>query len=202
MKLVFNLTQEQIKAARAVVARFKAADAPIENREEGYAPEECVYTGNLGGYADRHPCLNTDANLYYAKGKITWVGQRCPFWQDGYIGTLREILGDDYKSWDVSFYQTSDRRLKWWQTQETWALEQVRGGKADGAKVLRWVQEADGRQWPLLAVQEAIRRIPGPAGTAKPGTVEYRKAVAAGTVEQSRLKQKLIDVLMSAWGHY
>lgn len=201
MKVVFNLTKEQVKAARAVVASVKAEDAMLEEGE-GVSHDGYVYMGNLAGYYTEHLCLNTDANLYYAKGKITWVGQRCPFWQDGYMKTLKEILGDDYKSWDVSFYQTSDRRLKWWETQETWALEQVKQGKADGNKVLRWVQEADGRQWPLLAVQEAIRRIPGPAGAAKPGTAEYRKAVAAGTVEQSRLKQKLIDVLMGAWGHY
>lgn len=201
MKVVFNLTKEQVKAARAVVASVKAEDAMLEEGE-GVSHDGYVYMGNLAGYYTQHLCLNTDANLYYAKGKITWVGQRCPFWQDGYMKTLKEILGDDFQTWDVSFYQTSDRRLKWWETQEAWALNQVKEGKVDGTKVLRWVQEADGRQWPLAAVQEAIRRIPGPAGAAKPGTAEYRKAVAAGTIEQSRLKQRLIDVLMSVWGHY
>ena len=206
MKVVFNLTAEQIKVARAIVARVKAEtpkdQSDLPEAERGFTPEEYLFFGNLGGWGMKHPCLNGDANLYYAKGKVTWVGQRCPFWQDGYMDVLKTILGDDYKTWDVSFYQTSDRRLKWWETQESWALGQVTSGKADGAKVLRWVKEAEGRQWPLLAVQAAIHRIPGPAEAAKPGTVEYRKAVAGGTLEQSRLKQKLVEVLVAIWGHY
>jgi hypothetical protein len=83
-----------------------------------------------------HACFNTDQNLSFdpVARTVTYHGQRCPFWQDGLATLLGEAMtglkpgtrehhiavDKAFQDAEVLEYQTSDSRLYWWDTLESY----------------------------------------------------------------------------------
>ena len=63
------------------------------------------------------PCFNKDQNLALAGRVLTYIGQRCPMVQDGALGAILAVFGTTAQATTaVVEYQTSDKRLEWYQT--------------------------------------------------------------------------------------
>jgi hypothetical protein len=93
---------------------------------------DTYWAGDLIGLMDVHPALNQDQFLDYDKSArtVSYKGQRHPLHQDGGLGALHYIatgktshrpeIGDWIKTLDVRSYTTSDRKLRWYETLDSY----------------------------------------------------------------------------------
>ena len=145
MKVVLKLTKEQSLRARQIAARNDAAKGEDDE----------VWAGNLLGWQHDHQSFNSDQCLEVEGSTLQYVGQRCPFWADGASVVLFFVLigrqpeqGEDLKGVfslaRVADYETSDARLEWWETLDTYlrnraplceVLEALKMGKLEA----QWV---------------------------------------------------------------
>ena len=82
-----------------------------------------------------HCCFNPDQSIALVGDVLTYVGQRCPFAQDGSLAIFRQALGNVApEDAEVVAYESSDSRLKWWET-----LDQYLRDRASEEEVLNHV---------------------------------------------------------------
>jgi hypothetical protein len=107
MQVVFKLTAAQNSIAAAIAA---AVDDAYGGYGYGY-----VAAGNVHALYYVHGCTNTDQSLDWNGDArtLTYKGQRHPLVQDGALSIIRRICGDKPQ---IVSYQTSDKRLHWYET--------------------------------------------------------------------------------------
>lgn len=113
MKVVFKLTNEQAKVANSVAAQV--------NNDVSVDPAD-IYCGNLLGYMYNHQNFNPNQRLQFNEDAATveYHGERHPMIQDGAYNVLVEISGGDIKKLRVVHYETSDKRLQWHETLDSY----------------------------------------------------------------------------------
>lgn len=125
MKVSFKLNLAQLARARAQVLTTEYRDSlphSLDNHE-----------GNLVGWVEDHGfSYNPNQHLELKDDTITYVGERCPFQQDGMFRLLGEILTGDktpVKRWWCNYdpidYETSDTRLRWHETLQIYLYERA-----------------------------------------------------------------------------
>ena len=138
MKVVFKLNKKQLSYAQAIMAEV----SKFEGDEDSY------HCGNLLGWMGHSFSFNHRQNLELdvKSGTVTYVGERHPLSQDGGLVTLLRIgtgyspeEGEPYsyreklKEASASYwgflkvvsYETSDRRLHWWETTNDFVWERA-----------------------------------------------------------------------------
>jgi len=96
---------------------------------EAYEAVGLYVSGNLHAPYDHAFCFNPDQALNLVGGQVVYEGQRHPLQQDGGLDVLVEIAGytslkeafaDKFGRLKVVEYQTSDKRLVWYETLSDW----------------------------------------------------------------------------------
>lgn len=125
MKVEFKLTLEQFNRANEIRAKAEKSsnkmlggtDAPVEAGKYNYA-------GNLIGMVEIFPGYNPNQRLDLIAGPgwsvLRYEGERHPFQGDGGLKIVQEILGRGWRLARWSEYETSDKRLRWYETKKDW----------------------------------------------------------------------------------
>lgn len=126
MQVVFKLTAAQALIATALVA--KPNPFPVNGEDD--EPHYTVDCGNVLGHVWAHPCFNEDQNLEFNPDArtLTYTGQRHPLVVDGALAAIKEIAGGDLSALRMVKYETSDKRLRWYETLESYISDR---GTAD-----------------------------------------------------------------------
>ena len=128
MQVTFKLTPSQELKAVAKMAKLRQEHEKIMATE----PNDCwgrrkflnPLVGTLDGWQNDAQCLTVE------NGVLTYTGQRCPMVADGSLDAIKAILGvDDVTQVTPSSYETSDDRLRWYETLESYI--ESRGTLAD-----------------------------------------------------------------------
>ena len=113
MKVVFKLNNHQARLASKIAsdASKYVSDDPAD-----------IYCGNLLGYMYNHQNFNPNQRLQFNEDAATveYHGERHPMIQDGAMNVLEEIAGGDIKTLCVVLYETSDKRLHWYETLDSY----------------------------------------------------------------------------------
>ncbi len=130
MRVTLRITREQAARVPDLMARHEAE----------------LYVG---------PCYNADQGLVLEGTMLTYEGQRCPLWADGLGDVIARVLTGTaavracdvpeavFDGADVVAYATSDARLKWYDTMESYLI-----GRASVAEVMSEIA-CDNRVWLL-----------------------------------------------------
>lgn len=132
MKVVFKLSAEQVKRAEMAVECFSAL---AENYKEDSDFRLC---GNLNAQDAHGVGWNANQHLELKGNRVIYKGERHPLCQDGgllvlayiagYVGDMPaeevlwgtgkeayEAIRDNFERLELVSYETSDRRLKWFE---------------------------------------------------------------------------------------
>ena len=161
------------------------------------------------GFPPVHACTNPDQRLWIEGNVLVYRGQRCPLAQDGALALIGEVLtGEDepnkystpaeWKEWwkgcvlafaraKVLRYETSDRRLMWWETLEGYIFS-----RATAEQALTWLQNKT-RQWGPVTAQTEIPPILKQTMT-HTGLSPAQRA-ASLTPEEMRLVRRLENLM-------
>lgn len=131
MKVVFKLSSEQAATAKAIVSRVATEGTGFEDEPSA------VNCGNLIGTWGHGFSFNPNQNLWFDEEKriVTYEGERHPLVQDKGLTVLADICSAVYrnkknykefyedrihavKALNVVLYETTDRRLQWFQTSD------------------------------------------------------------------------------------
>lgn len=123
MKITFKLNKEQtlkaIKLVKETSEGIKQSLIDVEISGSGWKLEECgnLHSIYISGYTNTNQWLQFDA----LNNTLTYVGERCPFEQDGSLKTVMKILAGDgnyrnYQDFTPIKYETSDPRMNWYET--------------------------------------------------------------------------------------
>ena len=182
----FELSPDQLARALDMVARVAAQvdELGAEVSCSGnlhYIFNECV--------VNPHQYLDVDAS----SSTLVYEGERCPLGQDGGLEALREIAGaEGLSALKVLEYRTTMPEMAWWETRADLALRQIAACNtlAEAARVVDSRVNVYSKTWQLRAAYAALDKFPG-AAYAAPGTMEYRRLVASGEVENAKLRSQL-----------
>lgn len=120
MQVTFKLTAAQLATAAAIIART----AWEEKENDAY--EEMINLGNLLSEIPKKTiCFNFNQHLEVNQDAMTihYKGERYPLAQDGGLRVLKEIADGDISTLRVVGYETSDKRLQWFETLEDYILQ-------------------------------------------------------------------------------
>lgn len=122
MKITFKLNNTQAIRAAILVAEqeeaMKQSLVDVEISGSSWKLEEC---GNLQSvYISGHVNTNQYLQFNSVNNTLTYVGERCPFGQDGALKTTMKILtgsndSRNYMDYIPHKYETSDIRLNWYE---------------------------------------------------------------------------------------
>lgn len=156
-------------------------------------PGDCdVFCGNLGGHVWRHMSLNPDQHLELSGDVMTYKGQRCPLWQDGMISIMIEIIGDEnYDSWPVVKYVTSDATLRWHETKEGQMYDRVKAGQINSPEILSILRDFKEFDHPLWVQQVVRTYLQGKSTCPSVGSKAYARAAAEGTLPELLILEKI-----------
>ncbi|MDD2819139.1 MAG: hypothetical protein PHN51_10170 [Candidatus Nanopelagicales bacterium] len=149
MKVVFKLNLGQLARARAQVLKVERS-VDLDQLDN--------YEGNLVGWVEDHGfSYNSNQRLDLIGDCITYVGERCPFQQDGMFRLLGEILTgekDPVKGWWENHhpvtYETSDTWLRWHETLHEWLY-----ARASISELLAYIAKPNSR-WGDVRVIPAL----------------------------------------------
>ncbi len=94
---------------------WNVSDIPFENvKKVGIKHKENIEAG----FKTAFPFNRNQQLLFsYSSGELEYEGERCPFVYDKVLDLVIELFGSlEEASKRVTFYETSDQRLKWYQT--------------------------------------------------------------------------------------
>ena len=121
MKIVFKLTEEQILTANIISSELVAEFGEDENYE---------WLGNMNPQpVQQSQCINVNQYLQLEDDTLTYEGERCPFTQDGSFKTVLRIAAGVLDNLQVVQYETSDKRLKWYETLYEYIVERGTWGE-------------------------------------------------------------------------
>lgn len=133
MQVTFKLTTAQVTTAAAIIARYvreeeeRNAILEASGWEKDDIEVEMLDLGNLlpGLPASLHSCFNRNQHLMLNQdaGTVHYKGERYPLAQDGGLRVLKEIADGDISTLRVVGYETSDKRLQWFETLEDYILQ-------------------------------------------------------------------------------
>ena len=133
MQVTFKLTAAQLATATTIIARYvreeEERNAILEASGWGRSvtSESMIDLGNLLPVvqADLPTCFNFNQNLELNQDAMTihYKGERYPLAQDGGLRVLKEIADGDISTLRVVGYETSDKRLQWFETLEDYILQ-------------------------------------------------------------------------------
>lgn len=126
MIVEFKLNSDQLRRAREYVEVKKKMDAEELGGKDAQPKWFHHYCGNLLGWnSEMRSGFNKNQLLELVyRNDDGWVmryeGERHPFKYDGALGTVIDILGPKWQQVRWLTYDTSDRRLRWYETTDDW----------------------------------------------------------------------------------
>ena len=192
MLVKFKLSPDQLVRALEEEARVASGCEDVDFND----PDVC-WGGTLIGALYGHQNLAQHMELDSSASTLIYHGDRYPLLCDGGLETLRLIAGaEGLEALHVVEYTTTMPEMAWYETREDLALRQVAACEtlAEAARVVGTNPKNWYYQWQTTAARAALQRFPGPA-CAVPGTLEYRRLVASGEVENARLRSQLQAML-------
>ena len=193
MLVKFKLSADQLVRALEVLAMVPRFDEEVDFDDPNIGWGGSLI-GALYGYQNHEQYMTMTEET----GELFYEGDRCPLVQDGGLETLRKIAGSGgLEALHVVEYETTMPEMAWYETREDLAIRQVAdcSSLAEAARIVG-IKPGDRYWycWQRGAAYAALERFPGPA-YADPGTVQYRRLVASGEVENARVRSQLQAML-------